>query len=139
MTLPDSLSDEDYRRLLQVRSGLRRFLHWSEERARACGLTPAQHQLMLAVRGHADQRGPTVGEAAEYLALRHHSVVGLVDRAVAAGLLQRVPDGQQPGRVRLKLTAEGTERLAGLSEVHLEELRRWARTMESLWRELDPR
>ena len=32
---------------------LRRFLHWSEEQAVAVGLTPAQHQLLLAIRGQA--------------------------------------------------------------------------------------
>ena len=54
-----------------LRTGLRRFEHWSAEQAASAGLTPAQHQLMLAVRGHPDRRGPTIGEAAEYLLLRH--------------------------------------------------------------------
>src|SRR5580658_11090764 len=46
------LSREDYENLLAFRSSLRRFLHWSETQARGAGLTPAQHQLMLAVKGH---------------------------------------------------------------------------------------
>ena len=77
------LRDADYEDLLALRTGLRRFLRWSEQQAEAAGLTPAQHQLLLAVRGHPDRRGPTVGEVADYLLLRHHSAVGLVDRAVA--------------------------------------------------------
>jgi hypothetical protein len=48
-------SDEDYRRLLELRTGLRRFLRWSEQHAQAAGLTPAQHQLLLAIRGHPDR------------------------------------------------------------------------------------
>ena len=70
-------------RLLEFRTGLRRFLHWSEEQARAAGLTAAQHQLLLAVRGH--DGGPTIGEVAEQLLLRHHSAVELVDRAERPG------------------------------------------------------
>src|SRR5579884_1551505 len=79
------LSDADYRRLLQLRTRLRGFLHWSEAQAKAGGLTPAQHQLLLAVRGHDDPRGPTMGDIADYLYLRPHSAVGLVDRADQAG------------------------------------------------------
>ena len=69
-------TDEDYRRLLELRTGLRRFLRWSEQHAEAAGLTPAQHQLLLAIRGHRDPRGPTVGDVAGYLMLRPHSAVG---------------------------------------------------------------
>jgi DNA-binding MarR family transcriptional regulator len=82
-----SLDTADFERLLQLRTGLRRFLRWSEAQARAAGVTPAQHQLLLAVRGHPDPDGPTIGEVADYLVLRHHSAVGLVDRAVTAGLV----------------------------------------------------
>ena len=46
------LTDADYEDLLTLRTGLRRFLRWSEQQAEEAGLTPAQHQLLLAVRGH---------------------------------------------------------------------------------------
>ncbi|HEX5620092.1 MAG TPA: MarR family winged helix-turn-helix transcriptional regulator [Solirubrobacteraceae bacterium] len=130
-------SDEDYRRLLEFRTGLRRFLHWSEQQARAAGLTPAQHQLLLAIRGHPDDRGPTVGDVAGYLLLRHHSVVGLVDRAEAAGLVTREPDPANLSAVRLQLTATGSHRLDALSEQHLEELEHLAPTMHALWEALE--
>ena len=97
-------SDDDYRRLLSLRTGLRRFLRWSERRAQAAGLTPTQHQLLLAVRGHADPRGPTVGDVADHLLLRHHSAVGLIDRAEAAGLVTRRPDADNQSVIRLHLT-----------------------------------
>jgi DNA-binding MarR family transcriptional regulator len=132
-----SPTDEDYRRLLELRTGLRRFLHWSEQQARAAGLTPAQHQLLLAIRGHPDRRGPTVGDVAGYLLLRHHSVVGLVDRAEAAGLVTRQPDAANLSAVRLHLTAEGSRRLDALSEQHLEELEHLAPTMHALWAALE--
>jgi DNA-binding MarR family transcriptional regulator len=130
-------TDEDYRRLLQLRTGLRRFLRWSEHQARASGLTPAQHQLLLAVRGHPDPRGPTLGDVAGYLVLRHHSAVGLVDRAEAAGLLVRSQDPEKLSAVRLRLTDEGARQLEALSELHLGELAHLAPTMQALWEALE--
>jgi DNA-binding MarR family transcriptional regulator len=133
MTAP---TDHDYERLLELRTGLRRFLHWSETQAQAAGITPAQHQLLLAIRGHRDPRGPTIGEIADYLVLRHHSAVGLTDRAAAAGLAVREPDTERPGTVRLSLTDLGSKRLDALAELHIEELTGLAPTMQALWRTL---
>src|SRR4051794_33022640 len=45
-SMPHKPTDEDYRRLLELRTGLRRFLRWSEQHARSAGLPPAQHQLL---------------------------------------------------------------------------------------------
>src|SRR5919197_2563730 len=111
--------DAEYQALLELRTGLRRFLRWSEEQAKAVGLTPAQHQLLLTIRGHADPKGPTIGEVAAYLLLRHHSAVGLVDRAENAGLLVRRQDPDNQSVVRLRLTAKGSRQLEALSELHL--------------------
>lgn len=134
---PQAIRDEDYRHLLDLRTGLRRFLRWSERQARTAGLTPRQHQLLLAVRGHAGQAAPTIGEVGAHLLLRHHSTVELVDRAAAAGLLRRVPDPVDHRVVRLELTPLGSRRLADLSAVHLEELRRLRGSLEPLWEGLD--
>jgi DNA-binding MarR family transcriptional regulator len=133
------LRDADYEDLLTLRTGLRRFMRWGEQQAEAAGLTPAQHQLLLAIRGHADERGPTVGEVADYLLLRHHSAVGLVDRAVGAGLVSRARDPQDQRVVRLQLTSKGLKRLETLSALHLEELERLALKLPSAWRGLVPR
>jgi DNA-binding MarR family transcriptional regulator len=127
------VSDRDYERLLEFREGLRRFLHWSEEEAAAVGLSAAQHQLLLAIRGHRHRRGPTIGDVAESLLLRHHSAVGLVDRAENAGLVRRTPDPDDHRLVRLRLTALGGRRLRQLSERHLEELARLRPQLESIW------
>jgi DNA-binding MarR family transcriptional regulator len=116
------LTDEDFRELLRFRDALRRFQRWSEAQARAAGLTPAQHQLLLAVRGH--DGDPTIGDVAEHLMLRHHSVVELVDRAERTGLLRRRTDPEDRRVVHLELTADGEAHLATLSAAHLTELRR---------------
>ena len=127
----------DFEHLLALRTGLRRFLHWSEHQARAAGITPAQHQLLLAVKGHPDAAGPTIGDVANYLVLRHHSAVGLIDRAAAAGLVTRGPDRANNSTVRIALTDIGNEKLDDLTETHLEELKHLAPAMRSLWRALE--
>jgi DNA-binding MarR family transcriptional regulator len=132
------VSDDDYRRLLRFRTGLRRFERWSEQQAAQAGVTSAQHQLLLAVRGHPDRRGPTVGELSEYLMLRHHSVVELIDRAVTAGLVRRTVDPTDRRLVRLRPTAHGDAVLRGLTRAHLIELARLAPVYEGLWDGLEP-
>jgi DNA-binding MarR family transcriptional regulator len=119
-----TLQTTDYRHLLEVRTGLRRFLHWSEEQARSVGLTPAQHQLLLAVRGHPGKGPPTIGELADHLLVRHHGAVQLVDRAEAAGLVTRERDAADHRVVHVTLTAAGSRLLESLTAGHLDELRR---------------
>jgi DNA-binding MarR family transcriptional regulator len=122
----DEPTDAEYRQLLEFRTSLRQFLQWSEEQALDEHVTPAQHQLLLAVRGH-DGGAPTIGDVADTLLLRHHSAVGLVDRAAEAGLVQRDRDPDDHRVVRLRLTRAGARKLARLSARHLEELRRLRR------------
>ena len=120
---PDNLlSQADFAELLRFRDGLRRFMRWSEEQARAAGLTPAQHQLLLAIRGHGGD--PTIGDVAGHLLLKHHSTVELVDRAERAGLVRRASDADDHRIVRVRLSPKGERRLAELSTAHLAELTR---------------
>ena len=137
MPTDQDLDDADYRRLLGFRTGIRHFLHWSEEQAAAVSVTPAQHQLMLAIRGHGESDGPTVGDIADALVLRHNSAVGLIDRAVEAGLVMRYVDVRDSRVVRLQLTTLGSRRIRQLSRAHLEELRRLAPGMSTLWADLE--
>ncbi len=126
-----AFSDENYRDILEFRDELRRFLHWSEAEARRVGLTPAQHQLLLVVRGHGDDL-PTITAVAEHLQLRHHSAVGLIDRAEAAGLVERVADTEDRRLVHVRLRQRGRDALAELTAFHLEELRVLANTFAAL-------
>ncbi|HUN79384.1 MAG TPA: MarR family transcriptional regulator [Solirubrobacteraceae bacterium] len=114
-----ALADEDYRRLLAFRSELRDFLRWSEEAAHDAGLTPALHQLLLAVRGHPAPEGPTVGDAARALHIRHHSAVELAQRAETAGLLRRERDPEDQRTLHMQLTPLGRNRLEALTRQHL--------------------
>jgi DNA-binding MarR family transcriptional regulator len=132
-----TMDQAQYERLLRFRTGLRRFLRWSAEQAASAGLTPAQHQLLLAIRGHPDPLGPTIGDVARYLFLRHHSTVELVDRAQIAGLLERHTDPDDSRVVRLRLTDRGEERLHELTDAHMEELARLESELHALWDGLD--
>jgi DNA-binding MarR family transcriptional regulator len=134
---PVELAQADFEHLLRLRTGLRRFLRWSEEQARTVGLTSAQHQLLLAIRGHPGETAPTIGEIADYLVLRHHSAGELIDRAQDAGLVVRSPDPINGTQVRVSLTSTGRAKLNRLAETHLAELAHLAPTMRALWEALD--
>ena len=101
---------------------LRRFLRWSEDQAAAAGLTPAQHQLLVAVKGHSGPEAPAIRDLAEYLLLQSHSTVGLVDRAEAAGVVRRQQDEKDARVVRVYLTDKGDRLVENLTTAHLTEL-----------------
>ncbi len=121
----DPVSPAEYRALARFRRALRMFLHFSETAVRSAGMTPAQHQLMLAVKGWEGARPPSIGDLADALLLRHHSTVEVVARAVEAGLLVRQADQHDARRQQVALTPLGEEKLARLSALHREELQRF--------------
>ena len=116
----DTITDHDYQALAEVRHRIRWFLHFSEQAARAAGLEPQQHQLLLAVRGH-DK--PSIGVLAERLQIQHHSAVELVDRLVERRLVSRSRAPSDRRQAIVELTARGEAELEKLSACHLAELR----------------
>ena len=124
------LLDEDYQRLLAFRTELREFLRWSEQAANDAGLTPSLHQLLLVVRGYHTAPGPTIGQAAEELQIRHHSAVELAQRAETAGLICRDRDLVDHRRVHLTLTSHGRKQLEILTREHLTHIQALAHTLE---------
>jgi DNA-binding MarR family transcriptional regulator len=130
------ISLHDYRALADFRYQLRRFLSFSNEAARAAGLEPRQHQLLLAVKGMPDDVEATVGTIAERLQTQHHSTVELVDRMEDRGLVRRLRSAGDRRRVLVSLTARGEALLARLSAVHRAEVRsigpRLLKALESL-------
>ncbi|HTV53872.1 MAG TPA: MarR family winged helix-turn-helix transcriptional regulator [Terriglobia bacterium] len=130
MISPDETATETaIRRLAQFRYELRRFLRFSEKAARAAGITPQQHQLLLGVAGYTGRGWATVSELTEFLQERHNAVVGLVERASQRGLVQKAIIASDHRFVRVELTPLGNQLLAQLSEVHRKELARFqART-----------
>lgn len=117
-----TVSPQDLRTLARFRHAMRRFLRASEEAARSAGITPQHHQLLLGVAGFNGTGAATIGELAEFLQVRHHSVVGLVDRAEALGYVRRRPGTDDRREVRVILTPDGSRRLKALTEQHRREL-----------------
>lgn len=126
------LDDDDYQRVLEFRTALRRFLNWSREQASDAGITQTQHQLLLAIRGTGFPTGATISQIAECLLLQHHSAVELVDRAEAIGLVQRLPDDADRRLVHVRLTAKGATALERITRANFEEFDRLAPQMTRL-------
>jgi DNA-binding MarR family transcriptional regulator len=132
------LEQRDYQVLAEFRYQVRRFLHFSEQAARAAGVEPQQHQLLLAIQGLPDGHEPTIGELAERLQLQHHSADELVDRAEKRGLVQRRRAQTDRRRVLVTLTPDGSALLRGLAVSHREELRAAAPALRRALAALDP-
>jgi DNA-binding MarR family transcriptional regulator len=124
MAARKKLSKSQFEDLAAFRYALRQFLQFSETAAKSAGITPQQHQALLAVKGFPGRDTVTVGELAERLRLRHHSTVELVDRLVALRLVARAHSGVDRRQAFVRLSARGERVLAGLSSAHEEQLRR---------------
>jgi DNA-binding MarR family transcriptional regulator len=120
----EALTKQDFEALARFRFGIRRYLRFSEETVRRHGVTPQQYQLMLALKGFQGRDWAFVRELADGLQLRHHSVVELVNRAQAQGLVRRTTDPDDARAVRVLLTDQGEQLLGRLSALHRDELRR---------------
>lgn len=130
------LSNTEYRALAQFRFALRKFQSFSANAARAVGVSPSQHQLLLAIRGHTGPR-PSISTIADDLQIKLHSATELVARAEANDLVQRLSDKDDGRRVILQLTPKGDAILTELSVVHRDELRRFHHEMNDVLQELD--
>jgi DNA-binding MarR family transcriptional regulator len=126
------ITKSHYELLAELRHALRRFQRFSREAARATGLTPQQHQALLAIKGFPGRDYASVGELAERLQVQHHSAVGLVDRLVRQGLARRVSSTLDRRRVEVRLSAKGEAKIERLSAAHLQELRQLGPGIRSL-------
>ena len=103
---------EEFVRVAEFRSALRRFARGSERAARRWGLTPQRYQLLLMIKGAPSGRqSSTVTELADRLQLAQSTVTELVGRAEEAGLVQRAPSAADGRVANLRLTEEGEQRL----------------------------
>jgi DNA-binding MarR family transcriptional regulator len=125
-----ALTKQDYESLAAFRAAIRRFARFSEEGARSVGVTPQQHQAMLAILGQPGRSWAAIAEIADFLQLKHHTTVGLVDRCVAAGLVERNPDPEDRRQVRVTLTKKGEDLLRHLSTRNLRELKQLRKSMK---------
>jgi DNA-binding MarR family transcriptional regulator len=131
-----SLTDSDYTRLADFRYALRRFLEFSEIAAGAEGLTPQQHQALLAIRGH-PAAVCHVGYLAERLCIRPNTAAELAQRLEAGGLISRRTHAGDRRSVELALTTAGMKKLEFLSRVHRAELKQLRPEIVALFQSLE--
>lgn len=112
----------EYASLARFRFILRRFLAFSAAEARAAGLEPRQHQLLLSLGALSPKVRPTIGALADQLMIRHHSAVELVSRMEKQGLVRRERDDDDRRVVLVRMERRGRHLLRRLSQAHRHEL-----------------
>lgn len=122
----------EYELLADFRFQLRQFMRFSEEAAQTVGLTPQQHQALLAIKGFPGREQVTIGELADRLQIKHHSAVGLVNRLVAQGHVARHHAESDRRVVYVGLTEAGADVLEQLTAAHRDELHRIGQTLHDL-------
>ena len=115
--LETDLSADEYQALAEFRYQIRRFLRLSEEAAAKAGLEPRQYQFLLALKGLIQQKRVTIRDLAERMQLRHHSVVGLIDRLVEGKLIERRRGDHDRRQVYIHLTPRGDRAAAATGVV----------------------
>lgn len=111
-----------YEALSDFRYQLRCFLRFSEDAARAEGITALQYQLLLHTQGFAEREWATIGELADRLQAQPHGVVALVTRCEEAGLVRRHTSAADRRQVEVHLLPVGRQKLARLAARHAEQL-----------------
>jgi len=133
------VSDAEYTTLAEFRSTLRHFLKVSEVLARTCGLTPQQHQALLAIKGFRAADHPSISQLADSLHIRHNSAVGLVDRLAKRRLVRRMSSDKDHRRIQIVLTRRAEDVLEQLTRAHRVELLQVGPQIAALLRRLGRR
>ena len=107
----------------EFRYQIRRFLDFSRRAARAAGLAPQQHQLLLVIAAGSRGPEPSIRELSRRLFLNHNSAVELVNRLERKSLARRVRRPGDRRQVSVRITSRGRRVLARLTRHHLAELR----------------
>jgi len=131
MATSQSLNQLDYQRLAEFRYHLRAFLKFSERAAGQMGLSPQQHQALLAIKGTLGGH-ITIGVLAERLGIRHNTAVELIDRLIANGLAERRHNPADRREVLIDLTHRAERMLAKLTLAHRNEVRKLAPLLRQL-------
>lgn len=114
---------KDYEALASFRYALRKFFRFSEEAAAEKGLTIRQYQALLTIRGFPGKEEVTISDIAEWLQIRHHSAVGLVNRLANQGLVFRRKGKKDRREVYIRMTAKGKGILQKLAYINKQELK----------------
>lgn len=111
---------------------MREFLAFSEDGARAHGITSQQHQALLAIRAHPGGELISIGELADCLMIKNHSAVGLVARLAERDLVARRTSEEDRRRIELELRPLGAEILEAISIRNLQQLNETAEILAGI-------
>ncbi len=117
------ITTEEYRALAELRYRIRHFLREGDVAAHASGLEPQQYLLLLMIRGLREGQEATIRALAERLALKHHSVVELIDRLETHGYVRRARGRDDRRSVLVSLLPRGERVLEEVAQQRIDELR----------------
>ncbi|RDJ09429.1 MarR family winged helix-turn-helix transcriptional regulator [Rhizobium grahamii] len=118
------LSEVDYEALANLRYRIRKFRQFSTKAAEKLGLTPQQHQALLAIKGLRSGAQMSVSMLAERLFVPAASAADLARSLEEHGYV--IVDVKQRRRPILRLTDKAEEILRRLTPAHLYEIREMA-------------
>jgi DNA-binding MarR family transcriptional regulator len=118
-----TITTDEYRALAELRHRIRLFVREGDAKARTAGLEPQQYLILLAIRGLPENAEATIRTLADRLALKHHSVVELVDRLEQHGLVRRTRSRDDRRRVLVSLLPRGEKLLEDVARHRISELR----------------
>ena len=120
-----SVDKQRFESLSEFRYRLRSFLRFSEDAARAEGITVLQYQVLLHTQGFPGREWASISEIAERLQAQPHGVVALVSRCEEANLVKRQPSITDRRQVEVHLLPAGRKKLEALArqfEEHVADL-----------------
>ena len=120
----ESLSEMEYEALANLRYRIRKFRQFSAEAADRLGLSPQEHQALLAIKGLGIGGAMSVSSLAEKLFLTPTAAAELAETLQARGHL--TVQIKPKRRVRVRLTDQAEELLRRLTPAHLHEIREMA-------------
>lgn len=120
---PKTLLKKDFEALSSFRYQMRRFERFSEDAAKAEGITPQQYLMLLHLKGFPHRDWASVGELAERLQLKAHSAVALVTRCERLGLVERRASESDGRGVEVHLLDKAEVLLQHVAALHRAELK----------------
>jgi len=117
------ITTAEYQALAELRYRIRKFVREGDAVSTASGLEPQQYLLLLMIRGIPEGQEATVRTLAERLALKHHSVVELIDRLEAHGYVRRNRSREDRRSVLVSLLPRGEKILEQVAQHRISELR----------------
>ena len=135
----ERLGEGDYEALANLRYSIRRFRQFSAMEADKLGLTPEQHQALLAIKGLPIGKEMTARMLTERLLIPRKLVDSLIQELIDKGDVEVGSSTTGRSRQVIRLTRKGEDILDRLASAHLFEIRKMAPELMQALRVLQDR